>query len=130
MEVSRRLRVDPLAATSALGRALNGPAYSARTDSALQGLMLVTEGGVLRLQFGEFRIGLIFGSDEPIVRRRHRSDELIELEMNGQSIAILGVLDQEDHEEGHNRGAGIDHQLPGVREAEEWSAYTPNEDDH
>jgi hypothetical protein len=44
-------------------------------------------------------------------------------------IAVLGVLDQEDHEERHNGRARIDDQLPGIREAEEGASYGPGQDD-
>jgi len=31
-------------------------------------------------------------------------------------LAILKVLDEEDHQEGNNSGACIDDELPGIRE--------------
>jgi hypothetical protein len=59
----------------------------------------------------------------------HSTDQFIELEMNRLGIAVLGVLDQKDHEKGHNGRARINHQLPGIREAEEGAGHGPDEDD-
>ena len=41
-------------------------------------------------------------------------DQLVQLQMNGSGIAVLGILDQEDHQKGDNRCASIDDQLPGI----------------
>ena len=40
-----------------------------------------------------------------------------------------GVLDQEDHQERHDRGAGVDHQLPRVGVVEDWPGDRPNDHD-
>ncbi len=42
-----------------------------------------------------------------------RQDDLVELGLNRAGIARLGVLQHEDHQEGDDRRAGIDDQLPG-----------------
>jgi len=42
------------------------------------------------------------------------ADELIELHLDRGAIPVLRVLNQEDHKEGHDRGAGVDDELPGV----------------
>ncbi len=52
--------------------------------------------------------------DHIITRPIERPDQLIELEVQRFPVAILGILNQEHHQEGDDGGAGIDHQLPGI----------------
>jgi hypothetical protein len=52
------------------------------------------------------------------------SHEFIELQLNRRRILVLRALDEEDHQECHDGGAGADHQLPGVREAKERPGMT------
>ena len=59
-------------------------------------------------------VGLVLGANELIVGGLDGADQFIELEVHGQGIAILGVLDEEDHEEGDDGGAGVDDELPGL----------------
>ena len=44
-------------------------------------------------------------------------------------LAVLGGVDVKNHEEGVSGGAGFDHHLPGVRQAEERPACRPDDDD-
>ena len=46
-----------------------------------------------------------------------------------RAVAVLGVLDQEHHQEGDDRRAGVDDELPGVGEAEDRPADRPDDDD-
>jgi hypothetical protein len=41
------------------------------------------------------------------------------------SVSILCVLNQKDHQERDDRGAGVDDQLPGVTEAKYWPGDYP-----
>ncbi|MNP10637.1 hypothetical protein D3C76_1027930 [compost metagenome] len=43
-------------------------------------------------------------------------------------VAVLGVLDQEHHQEGDDGGRGVDHQLPGVVEVEQRPGNRPSQD--
>src|SRR5262249_39073003 len=43
-------------------------------------------------------------------------------------VAILRVLNEENHQEGNDGGAGVDDQLPRFREAEERAADGPDDD--
>jgi hypothetical protein len=54
--------------------------------------------------------------------------QLVELELHGRGAAVLGVLDQEDHQAGDDGRAGVDHQLPAIREAEERADDGPGDD--
>jgi hypothetical protein len=58
------------------------------------------------------------------------ADQLVEFGLNRGAIAVLRILDQEHHQERDDRGAGVDHQLPGVAEMEQRSARRPTGDDH
>ena len=49
--------------------------------------------------------------------------------MNSFGIAVLGVLNQEHHQECDDGRAGINNQLPGVRKMKRGSGHGPNYDD-
>src|SRR4051812_36350400 len=42
------------------------------------------------------------------------SDQLVELHLDRRAIPVLRILDEKNHQEGHDRRAGIDDQLPSV----------------
>jgi hypothetical protein len=67
-------------------------------------------------------------ADELVPRAFDRADDFIELRLHGGGVAILGVLDHEHHQEGHDRRRGVHHQLPGVRKGEQWAGKCPNHD--
>src|SRR5688572_293242 len=52
-------------------------------------------------------------------------DQLVQLHLDRLGIPVLGGLDQEYHEERHDRRRGIDHQLPRVREPEQRPGHGP-----
>ena len=56
------------------------------------------------------------------------ADNLVQFEMNGAGIAILRVLNKEDHQEGHDRGRSVDHELPSVGEMEVRARDGPSRD--
>ena len=58
------------------------------------------------------------------------SDQLIKLDLDGSSIAVLGILNQKHHKKGDDGSAGIDDKLPSVRELKERSARRPDYDGH
>ncbi len=49
--------------------------------------------------------------------------------MHCPAVAVLGVLDQEHHEKRDDGGAGIDDELPGIAELEQWPGQRPEHDD-
>src|SRR5262245_9712577 len=49
--------------------------------------------------------------------------------MNGYRVLVLGTLNQEHHQEGHDRCARVDHELPGVRKPEDRPDAGPSDDD-
>ena len=42
------------------------------------------------------------------------ANDFIEFQVQGAGVAILGVLDEEDDEEGNDGGCGVYYQLPGI----------------
>jgi hypothetical protein len=50
------------------------------------------------------------------ISRGADSDQFIELRLNGSSIPVLRVLNDEHHQKRNNRRACVDNQLPSVRE--------------
>src|SRR4051812_27886929 len=67
--------------------------------------------------------------EERIVSAFGEADELVELHLDRFRVAVLRALDQEHHEESDDGGAGVDDQLPGIAEAEERAAESPEDDD-
>ena len=57
------------------------------------------------------------------------ADQLIQLQVHGFGVAILRVLDQEHHQKGDDRRAGVDDQLPLVGVAEDGTRYGPDRHD-
>lgn len=57
------------------------------------------------------------------------AEQFIKLDLHGFAVAVLGILDQEHHQEGDYCGASIDDELPGVGVVKHWSGTGPNEDD-
>ena len=49
--------------------------------------------------------------------------------MDGLGVAVLRGLDQEDHQEGDDGGAGVDDQLPGIAQAKQRAGDAPHHDD-
>src|SRR5262245_17869429 len=57
------------------------------------------------------------------------ANQLIQLELDGHGVPVLCVLDEEDHQERDDGGAGIDRKLPGVGAVKERPSDTPDQDE-
>ena len=77
----------------------------------------------------EVGIGKMLDLNHFVARVFKGVDDFVELEVNGPGVAILGVLNQEDDEEGNDGGGGVDNELPGVREMEVGAGQPPKKDD-
>jgi len=55
---------------------------------------------------------------QPRPRRLVSTEQLVQFEVDRLGVAVLRVLDQEGHQEGDDRRAGVDHQLPDIGEVE------------
>lgn len=64
-----------------------------------------------------------------ISRAFKRSDHFVQFEMHSFGIPILGVLNQEYHEEGDDGGGGVDDQLPSVGKMKSRTGEEPDGDD-
>lgn len=63
------------------------------------------------------------------MRALDRANQLIQFYLDRFGVPVLRILNQEDHEKRHDRGASIDHQLPGVAKTKERAGHRPNEDE-
>src|SRR4029078_1724785 len=66
--------------------------------------------------------------EEHVARLLRHPDQLVDLDMHGGGVAVLRVLDHEHHQEGDDGGRGVDHEVPGVAEAEERPEHRPYND--
>ena len=62
-----------------------------------------------------FVLGERLDANQGISRRTH-PDQLVKLRMNGRSISVLRVLNDEDHQERNDGCACVDNELPCVGE--------------
>src|SRR5688500_18716817 len=83
---------------------------------------------VVRMQDVQLLVAQPLDVDQAIARSRQGGDELVQLQLDGQAVLVLALLDQEDHQEGDDGGAGVDDELPGVREAEDGARQGPGDD--
>jgi hypothetical protein len=82
----------------------------------------------LALEAVEFIIGEIFEVDEAVASAADGPEELVQFQVEGLGIAVLSVLNEEDHEERDDSGGGIDDKLPGVGEMEKGTENGPDDD--
>ncbi len=55
--------------------------------------------------------------------------QLVELDLDRFGVLVRRVLDEEHHQERHDRGAGVDDELPGVAELQERAGQGPHHED-
>ena len=66
--------------------------------------------------------------DHAVICRSDRSDDFVQLQMDGLGIPILRILNEKYYEERDHRGTGIYDQLPGVGVMEVRSRGSPEDD--
>ena len=52
-------------------------------------------------------------------------DQFVQFGLDGSAVPVLRILHKKDHEEGHNRNACFDDELPSIGKAEEGTAHGP-----
>jgi hypothetical protein len=57
------------------------------------------------------------------------TNQLVQLELHGFRVPILGVLNQENHQERYDRRPGVDYQLPSIGVVEYRAGERPNDYD-
>ena len=82
-------------------------------------------GGGLRLNTYAPAIQLVLDRDQFVACWTRNADKFVQFELDSDGIATLGVLDQEDHKEGHDGGPSVDDQLPRFGPPEEGTADRP-----
>src|SRR5436309_14864786 len=82
---------------------------------SVAGLALLANGLVVLLQLFQFLIGELLNVNEIVAGGIVGADQLVELEMQGLGITVLGVLDKKDHQKCNNVGNAVDDQLPRIR---------------
>ena len=90
-----------------------------------------TSGDLLELgvELRQIVITEIFQTDVVQVSALGGAQQFVELDLDGLTVAVLGVLNEEDHQEGDDCSAGIDDQLPRVRVMEKRTSQSPDEND-
>jgi hypothetical protein len=61
------------------------------------------------------------------VRPCRCAEQLIELDLNRFGVAVLGVLNEEDHQECDDGRSGIDDELPGIAVLKERAGHQPGQ---
>ena len=72
--------------------------------------------------------GRVFDVGDFIVGAFHRQNEFRQLDLKRLRVVVLRILNQKDHEECHDRRAGIDDELPGVAIVKDRATYAPRQD--
>jgi hypothetical protein len=77
----------------------------------------------------QFYFRQIFDRGKSVLGAFHRNDELGQLGLQRQGVAVLGILDEKNHQEGDDRRRGVDHELPSVAVAKGWTCDGPKNDE-
>lgn len=105
-------------------------AWKARTtipaDRPNIGTLALLERGA---DVGDAAVGQVFDPDEIAACALQRADQFVELGLHRGGVAVLRILDHEDHEERDDGRPGVDHQLPGVGPAEQRPGHGPADND-
>ena len=79
--------------------------------------------------FLKFTVGQMLYADKIVARPFNRADQFVKLGLYRRAIAVLLVLNEENHQECNDGRAGIDHQLPCIRKMEYRAGRRPNQND-
>src|SRR5262249_5064413 len=83
---------------------------------------------IIAVQQAYLVLGQILDVDQPVRRAPPGGDDFVQLEVDGARVLVLGALDQEGHQERDDGRAGVDDELPCIREVEERSGEPPRDD--
>src|SRR5262245_5232016 len=76
----------------------------------------------------EFLVAEIFEIHESVAGAGNSAEKFVEFQVKRFGIAVLSVLNDENHQKGDDRRARVDDELPGVREVENRAEYCPDND--
>ena len=105
------------------GRPTLAFAFGLQTFESLLGLLRVAY-----VQRGELLLRHVFRCCELVVGAFDGDDQVGELDLQCQRVAVLAVLKQKHHQERDNRRAGVDDELPCVAETEDRTGGEPHND--
>lgn len=94
----------------------------------IDGAAVLGERLELAVELVEVFVAKVLKTDVRVTRTLGGADQLVQLDLHGLAVAVLGVLNKEHHQEGDDGSAGINHQLPGVRVVERRAGERPNTD--
>ena len=77
-------------------------------------------------QMLDLMIGEMFDPDEEILACAH-ANELIQLDLNGCTVPVLGVLNEKDHQKRYDGSAGVDDQLPRIGKMKQGARHGPSQ---
>jgi hypothetical protein len=72
-------------------------------------------------------VGQVLYADEKVLRSAD-TNELVQLDLDRGRVAVLGILDEKDHQEGNNSRACVDDELPGIGKLKQRPADRPGKD--
>jgi len=67
----------------------------------------------------------VLDTDKGILRRS-RADQFVKFDLNRSAVPVLRILNQEHHEKGNDGRAGVDDELPRIRESEKGASKGPD----
>src|SRR6185437_12226441 len=84
---------------------------------------------IVILEALEIMLRQVFCIQNAIIGALDGTDQLIQLELHRLTIAILCVLDEEDHQEGNDGCPSVNDQLPGIGKMEHRPQDSPSDHD-
>src|SRR5947207_9005332 len=82
----------------------------------------------LFLQSLQILVRKILQIDKFVPRAFQRPNDFVQFQMHRLRVAVLGVMNEEDHQERDDGRTGIDNELPGIRKMKGRPGETPDED--
>jgi hypothetical protein len=77
----------------------------------------------------EATLGQVLKIEQGILSTQIGTDEFIDLDLQGLGIAVLRILDDEDHQKGDDRRGRVDGKLPHIRKAKKRPTQRPGNDE-
>ena len=123
------LKADLLAAALDIARLkAELAAPSTKGAGCLWGICLSRFFQKLGLDGVELVLALVLQLHRRVARALGSVDQLVELQVQRLGVAVLRVLDQKHHQEGDDRRAGVDDQLPSIGPTEQRPGDRPDDE--
>ena len=76
----------------------------------------------------EFLIAQVFEINKAGASAADAAEKFVQFEVKSFGVAVLGVLNNENHQKGDDGRAGVDDELPGIGEVEHRTEHGPDHD--